>query len=288
MGNKISKKGAAALGAGLMSLSLTGFAALLMLAPGANAVEGDGTAEVSATVTTQEICGWNLLGAPGNFALTPAVNGAEYEGEAFDLIADFTNKTDDPANELTANTLNLYVSGTDQSPKSRTSTTACTWYASSGVSPAAPTVSMAFTGSFASSATKNSVAVLVGDEPDTSLSFTPGQNTGLRGSVTAAPLLVTPTAADATACEAVEDGKKFAVSDVSLSAASTPSKLMTMLISNVATKAGLDEGQRCDLGFQVKVTVPPQQLPANPGAIYNWTGVSLLTTINTATSDPAE
>jgi hypothetical protein len=288
MQKKISRKSAAALGAGLMSMSLTGFAGLLMLAPGAQANEepanpDDGSAAVTAAVTTEEICGWNLLGAPGSITLIPETDGAEYVGEEFPLIANFTNKT--VGNE---NTLNLYVSGTDQDPRSRTESTACTWYASSGLAPAAATVKMAFTGSFASAASRGGDPVLVGDNPDTSLSFTPGQSTGLRGSVTAAPLLVTPTAADATACEAAEAGKKFAVSDVSLSAAATPSTLMTMLVGDVAETAAEDEGQRCDLGFQVKVTVPQEQLPANPGAIYNWAGVSLLTTITTATSNPAQ
>jgi hypothetical protein len=283
MQKKISRKSAAALGAGLMSMSLTGFAGLLMLAPGAQADENpdNGSAAVTAAVTTEEICGWNLIGAPGDFALAPADADAEYEGTAMDLLASFTDKA-----EGTANTLNLYVSGTDQAAKSRTSTTACTWYVSAGESPAAATVKMAFTGSFASAASRDDNPVLVDEEPDTSLSFTPGQSAGLRGGVTAAPLLVTPTAADVTACEADTNGKKFAVEDVSLSTAGTPSTIMTMLIEDVAAKAGADAGQRCDLGFEVKVTVPAQQLPANPGAVYTWSGVSLLTTIATATTDP--
>lgn len=285
MQNKISRKSAAALGAGLMSLSLTGFAGLLMLAPGANAADGDSTAAVSAEVTTQEICGWNLLGAPGTFPLVPSVAGAEYEGDAFELVANFTNKTSG-----LENTLNLYVSGTDQSPKSRTTTTACTWYAASGLSPAAPTVEMSFSGTFTSSAKRGSVAALYtpqgGTEgPDTTLSFTPGQQAGLRGGATAAPLVVTPTVADVTACEAAD--KKFAVEDaVNLSTALEASTLVTMLINNVATKAAEDAGQRCDLGYQVKVTVPAKQLPGNPGAVYSWTGLSLITAMTTATSDP--
>jgi hypothetical protein len=286
MQTKISRKSAAALGAGLMSMSLTGFAGLLMLAPGAQANEepanpDNGSAAVTAAVTTEEICGWNLIGAPGDFELAPADEDAEYEGTAMDLLASFTDKA-----EGTANTLNLYVSGTDQAAKSRTSTTACTWYVSAGESPAAATVRMAFTGAFTSAASRNDTPVLVDGDPDTSLSFTPGQSAGLRGGVTAAPLLVTPTAADADACELDVDGKKFAVSDVSLSTANAPSTIMTMLIAKVAGKAVANAGQRCDLGFEVKVTVPATQLPANPGAVYTWSGVSLLTTITTAVTDP--
>lgn len=284
MQNKISRKSAAALGAGLMSMSLTGFAGLLMLAPGAQANDDDSTAAVTAAVTTEEICGWNLMGAPGNFALAPADAEAEYEGTAMDLFASFTNKGEG------ANTLNLYVSGTDQAEKSRTLTTACTWYVSAGESPAAATVKMAFSGAFTSAATRNGNPVLVGEAPDTSLSFTPGSATKvgdilLRGSITAAPMLITPTAADADACEADVDGKKFAVENVSLSAVSTPTTIMTMLIAKVAAKAAANAGQRCDLGFEVKVTVPAQQLPASPGAVYTWTGVSFLTTITTAVTD---
>ena len=276
--NKISSRGIKALGAGLVSLSVAGFGSLLMLAPGANAADGDGSASISATVTSQEICGWNLLGAPGNFTLAPVVPGTEYDGAALELLANFTDSS--------TNTLNLYVSGTDQDPKSRTETTSCTWYASSGVSPAAATVQMAFTGTFTSAATRNAVAVLKADGgADDSLSFTPGQNTGLRGSVTAANMLITPVALDASACEEDVAGSKFAVEDVSLSTASTPATIMTMLIANVATTAAADAGQRCDLGFEVKVTVPEQQLPDNPGAIYTWSGVTLLTTITTSTTD---
>jgi hypothetical protein len=276
--NKISNRGIKALGAGLVSLSVAGFGSLLMLAPGANAADGDGSASISATVTSQEICGWNLLGAPADFTLAPLVNGTEYDGAALELLADFTDSD--------TSTLNLYVSGTDQNPRSRETTTACTWYASSGVSPAAATVQMAFTGSFASAATKAGVAVFdAGDQEDASLSFTPGQNIGLRGGVTAANMLITPVANDATACEAVVDGKKFAVEDVSLSTAAAPETIMTMLIANVAGTADINAGQRCDLGFQVKVTVPEQQLPYNPGAIYTWSGVTLLTTITTSVTD---
>ena len=276
--NKISSRGIKALGAGLVSLSVAGFGSLLMLAPGANAADGDGSASISATVTSQEICGWNLLGAPGTFTLAPEVSGTEYEGAALELLANFTDNS--------TNTLNLYVSGTDQDPKSRTETTSCTWYASSGVSPAAATVQMAFTGTFTSAATKNGVEVFDANAlADESLSFTPGQNTGLRGDVTAANMLITPVALDATACEADVAGSKFVVEDVSLSTASTPATIMSMLIASVATTAAEDAGQRCDLGFQVKVTVPEEQLPYNPGAIYTWSGVTLLTTITTSTSD---
>ncbi len=268
MQKKISRKSAAALGAGLMSMSLTGFAGLLMLAPGANAAESEIPADITVNVTSEEMCGWNLVGAPGNFELVTEEGNAEYVGAALVLVEEFTNSDTE--------TLSLYVSGTDQAETSRTNTTACTWYELSGVSPLAPTVEMSFSGNFIATAADNG--------PDVAMDFTPGAEAA-RGSVTAAPMLITPTEADATACMAEADTKKFVVTDVSLSVPSTPAPIISMLLEDIGATAATDLGQRCDLGFKLQVTIPESQLPSHPGALYSWAGATLLTSITTALTD---
>lgn len=253
MQNKISRKSAAALGAGLMSMSLTGFAGLLMLAPGANAVD----ATVESEVKSQEECGWTLMGAATAIELVPATPTTRYEDAALPLTATFSG----------ASTLNLYVTGNGQGPSSRDAHTECIFYSIANPTVAnVPTVTIEAVGAFTSST--------AAAQEDTSLSFTPGEDD-------AANLTVVGAGADKTTC----GDDDFVVSDVSVAAgaAGVAGTLLSMLKADVEEKATEQSTQRCDLGYVVSVTIPEGLKPSNPGAIYEWSGLTV-TTILTPTA----
>jgi hypothetical protein len=257
MGNKISKKGAAALGAGLMSLSLTGFAGLLMLAPGAQATEDPGTdATVKSEVKSQEECGWTLVGAATEIELVPATDETRYEDAALPLTATFAGDS----------TLNLYVTGNAQAQASRTAHTECIFYsvANPGVLNV-PKVTIEVEGAFTSAT--------LDDTDDDSLSFTPGVED-------AADLTVTGATLDVDAC--VEDD--FVVSTVEVASGETGT-LLSMLKASVNEKATEADTQRCDLGYVVGVTIPGGLKPSAPGAIYTWTGLNLTTVMTPSATD---
>jgi hypothetical protein len=248
MQKKISRKSAAALGAGLMSMSLTGFAGLLMLAPGANAAESGTAANIESEVVTEEQCEWRIVSVPGSIELSSG--GAEYVGAALTLSAEFAGVDD----------LNVYVTGGEQVGVSPNTNTACTFY--SDINPGfktRPTVVMS-TGVGTFDATYDDDGSSIADE-------------GLSFALTDSGL---DLAVDDTACAtewvSPTDGDTLVASDSGVMLEITD-------FTSIGNTHAVDLGLRCEAPLTVSIDIPANLLPEAPGKTYTWSGISLTTTL---------
>ena len=233
-----------------MSLSLTGFAGLLMLAPGANAADSGTAASIDSQVITEEQCEWRIFGVPGTVALSSG--GAEYVGAELELSATFDGSED----------LNVYVTGGEQVGRSETLNTACTFY--SNVSPGyktRPTLVMSTgAGEFAATYADDQ-GVAVGDD---GLSFDLSTS-GLDLNV------------DSSGCTV--EGWSSPLSGDTLSFSDSGVMLEIADFTDISNTHDDDLGLRCEAPLTVSIDIPTNLLPDAPGKTYTWAGISLTTTL---------
>jgi len=230
------------LGAAFIALAFSGFAGLMVVAPGALATD----AGVSSSVVTEELCEWQIFAVPADFAVSSG--GAEYVGEILPLTA-------------VAQTVNVYVTGNEQATPSAADNTACAFYTE--VDPGfktRPTVVMSVgTGEFA--ATYPGVDDAVTE--DGGMSFTLNDS----------PLKITST----LPASCIEDN--WAATNLSLGVSGSGVNMEIPLIANIDNVQAENGGQRCTNSFVASIDIPGDVMPLGPGKTYSYSGITLTTTL---------
>jgi hypothetical protein len=238
------------LGAAFISLAVSGFAGLMIVAPGALAVGVD-VGGLVGTVLTEPKCDWQIVSIPASFAIGSAA-ATKYEGAALDL-------------SIAGEDMNVYVSGA-QAEKTAAGNTPCIFY-NTGTSPKTrPEVVMSInTTTFEAQYQVNGEgAVLLDPTMDIDLSENPLK-------ITMGSCLVSNSAWNVSSLELGPES----LSGVALAIPGQTSVLPAQLS---------DAGLRCDTSYGVRVTIPEHIEPVGAGEQYTFRGVTL-TTVLTAQSD---
>ena len=235
------------LGAAFISLAVSGFAGLMLVAPGALAT-GQG---VGGSVLTEQACNWVNFGVPADITLTSA---STYDGTPLQLTA-------------SATVLNVYVTGS-QATASETESTRCIFY-EIGTDKSRPSVVMSIDDvKFAATYGAN-----IDDE---------GMGIDLNGT--------TPLVVDSAPCAVDVDNAWTVLSSLDLhndgSAEGIPIEMKTIsdvdkvqLASDAPVNAG---GERCATTYTVSLLLPGGVEPAEPGATYTFSGITLSTVLTPA------
>jgi hypothetical protein len=205
------------------------------------------TATTDTSVVTEELCTWYMLGAPSTIALTPAVPGTEYEGDAI-LVSDSFEEADSAE-------LNVYSSGNVTSG-SRSTHGNCTFY---------------------SAATRPTVTMSISDGDFTATANIGGADTVMDFSAaTGNELVVDQT----STC----DGK-WTTADLSLKTAALSGVPLTIpTLSTVDARVTGTGNDRCKADFTVKINIPGSKTPTYAGQTYSWSGPSFTTALTTDNS----
>jgi hypothetical protein len=227
------------LGAAFISLAISGFAGLMLVAPGALA------GGVVGTVLTDSKCDWQIFDIPASFAVASA--GSTYKGVSMDLTVENQD-------------LNIYVSG-GQENKTADSSTACIFYDTiDSDNKTRPEITMSI------NETKFLAEYQVGGTGEVVLDPT------MDIDLSATPLVITMTKCTDTPGTWTQPDTLNLGSDTSLTAL------------EIATRSKVDstqviDGQRCDTGYGVKLTLPGGVEPVGDGEEYTFRGVTLTTTL---------
>jgi hypothetical protein len=232
------------LGAAFISLAVSGFASLMIVAPAALAVTVGGGGIVG-TVLTDAKCDWKIVAIPTSFVVGSS-GATKYTGVPLDLT-------------LADQDLNIYVSG-KQDGATSTGHTPCIFYdgldASKKTRPEI-TMSINATKFLAEYKVNGAGTVVLDPTMDINLTTSPlvitvGECTDKTTWISPATLQLGPT-----------------TSGTALKIADMAKVLSSQLLS----------GLRCDSGYGVKLTLPGGIEPAGAGEEYSFRGVTLTTTL---------
>ena len=252
------------LGAAFISLAVSGFAGLMLVAPGALAT-GQGHGNVGGSVRTKEACDWRIQEIPASVTLASALvdpqddqSAAVYDGTAMTLSS-------------VAQDQNVYVTGNLQGANSDSLNTKCIFYnvPGAGTDQTRPTVSMATTGTGVFEATYQGDT---GAEVDSGMQVTLGTLTGT------SPLGV-------AFVECVDSANVWTTTDLNLGASKSATSVEIPTIGDVDQSQQKDDGLRCNQTYVVSIALPEGVVPDSPGAVYTFSGVVLTTTLNTSKTD---
>ena len=234
------------LGAAFISLAVSGFAGLMLVAPGSLAVGG-----VVGTVLTEAKCDWQILSVPATFTLASA-GDAKYEGAALELsVAD--------------QDLNVYVSG-GQPEKTASGNTACIFYDAVAVlKKTRPEVVMSI------NATSFTAEYQVNGSGD------PVMDTFMDVNLAENPLVVTMGAC------AELDAAWTSTPKLSLGTVLEDTAIEIQAQSDVLDAQASDLGLRCDNNYGVSLTLPGGVEPLGAGEEYTFRGIILTTTLTART-----
>lgn len=241
------------LSAGLLALGLPGLMFSAAAIPAATATTEN--AETSSEIVTEEECTWYLLNAPGTVSLGPADPTAEYEGEALDISATFTD-------------FNVHSSG-NVNAGDETTHAECTFYGDGNV--VRPIVNM----QIADSDFDATYADGGSDTEDSNMDFSLGDSNALDVSWAS------------SACDA-----KWTQNSLGLYGGSGDATLSAILLEIGAVSgvtdpvpATADANDRCKENITIGLTIPANKKPAEPGKTYTWTGPNVVTALSTSGTD---
>ncbi len=203
-------------------------------------------ATTGTQVVTEELCAWQIIGAPSSITLEPAVPGTEYEGDAVQVSDAFA--------EADTAELNVYSSG-NVTTGSRTTYGNCTFYSA----PTRPVVTMS-----------------IGDADFTAMAESGADSSMDFEATTGNEFNVDQT----SSCDA-----KWTTADLNLKSEALSGVIMSILtladVDSRVTGTGTD---RCKADFEIKINIPGGQTPTYPGQTYTWSGPGFTTALTTSNS----
>jgi hypothetical protein len=235
------------LGAAFISLAVSGFAGLMLVAPGALA------GGVVGTVLTEAKCDWQIVEIPATFQVGSAGN-ARYTGAELEL-------------SVAAQDLNIYVSGRQRLGKTESGSTPCIFYENADLAnKTRPKINMSI------AATKFLAEYQVGGTGEVVLD--PTMDVELTVSD---PLVIT--------MGACSDTGTWTSTSVELGADAKDSTVIEILEHKDVSTAQGDDGLRCANSYGVSFNIPKGTVPTGAGEEYSFRGITLTTTLNAIVSE---
>jgi hypothetical protein len=204
-------------------------------------------ATTGTSVVTEELCTWQIIGAPSTITLEPAVAGTEYEGDAVEVSKAFT--------EADTAELNVYSSG-NVTTGSRTTYGNCTFYSA----PTRPVVTMSIgDADFTATAASGGADASMDFEASTGNEFNVDQT---------------------SSCAA-----KWTVADLGLKSGALSGTVMSIpTLADVDSRVTGTGTDRCKADFEININIPGGKTPTYPGQTYSWSGPAFTTALTTSNS----